>query len=151
MKMSPIVYELQPGLFRGRKAFGRVRDRINVLLVKREFYLGNLMMFPLTEAGCDVDMVWTAKAALDLAQTKKFALIVLDIKLQDTSGLLLCSKLRRRSASQNATFVFLSSGRPSRRTIAGIKRRTGHYISAPVCSKLMPRLFSHINQVRANP
>lgn len=148
--MSPIIYELQPGLFRGRKAFGRANGRINVLLVKKEFYLGNLMMIPLTEGGCDVDMVWTAKAALDLAQTKTFALIVLDIRLQDASGLALCSELRRHPASQNATFVFLSWGRPSRRTIAGIKRRAGHYISTPVCSKVVPRIFSHIERVRAN-
>jgi len=150
--MSRIVYYAQPGLLQGRSVdcelSGKESGRIRVLVVKKESYLGMLMLFPLTEAGCDVDVVQTAKNGLDLARTKTFDLVALDVKLPDATGLDLCSKLRQRSASQNAAIVFVPGSRPSRRTLAGIKRRAAYCIAKPVGPQLMAKLFSHVKRTR---
>jgi len=150
--MSGIVYYAQPGLLQGRSVdcelSGRGSGRIRVLVVKKESYLGMLMMFPLTEAGCDVDVVQTAKGGLDLACTQTFDLIALDVKLPDATGLELCSKLRRQSASQNAVIIFVPGSRPPRRTMAGIKRRAALCIAKPVGPQLTAKLLSHFKRTR---
>ena len=150
--MSGIVYYARPGSLQGRSVdcelSGRDSGRIRVLLVKKESYLGMLMMFPLTEAGCDVDVVQTAKSGLDLACSQTFDLIVLDVKLPDATGLDLCSKLRRRSASQNAAIIFVPGSRPAQRTITGIKRRAAHCIAKPVGPQLIAKLLSHVKRTR---
>ena len=55
----------------------------------------NLIEFSLGKDGFNVTTAETADEGLDLARTKNFALIVLDIGLPDRDGLELCREIRR--------------------------------------------------------
>lgn len=55
----------------------------------------SLVEFSLKREGFDVTTAGTADEGLDLARTKNFALILLDVGLPDRDGLELCREIRR--------------------------------------------------------
>ncbi len=66
-----------------------------VLFVEDTQDTRSLVEFSLKREGFDVTTAGTADEGLDLARTKNFALILLDIGLPDRDGLELCREIRR--------------------------------------------------------
>lgn len=66
-----------------------------VLFVEDTRDTRNLIEFSLEREGLRVTTAETADEGLDLARTKNFALIILDIGLPDKDGLELCRDIRR--------------------------------------------------------
>lgn len=66
-----------------------------VLFVEDTRDTRNLIEFSLAREGFKVTTAETADEGLDLARTKNFALIILDIGLPDKDGLELCRDIRR--------------------------------------------------------
>ena len=58
-----------------------------------------MMVFLLTQAGCEVQTALDAKKALQLAQTQEFDLITLDVELPGTSGFEIFSRACEKSRS----------------------------------------------------
>ena len=72
-----------------------VDEARQVLFVEDTPDTRNLIEFSLGKEGLKVTTAETADEGLDLARTKNFALIILDIGLPDKDGLELCREIRR--------------------------------------------------------
>jgi DNA-binding response OmpR family regulator len=71
------------------------RETARVLFVEDTRDTRDLVEFSLEKEGFQVTTAETADEGLDLARTKNFALILLDIGLPDKDGLELCRDIRR--------------------------------------------------------
>lgn len=71
------------------------KEARQVLFVEDTQDTRSLVEFSLGREGFDVTTAETADEGLDLARTKNFALILLDIGLPDRDGLELCREIRR--------------------------------------------------------
>jgi DNA-binding response OmpR family regulator len=84
-----------------------MRDGIRILVIENEPVVSMMMVYLLTQAGCEVQTAWNAKRGMRLAQTGQFDLITLDVNLPGISGFEICSRLRENPFFQTPV-VFVS-------------------------------------------
>jgi DNA-binding response OmpR family regulator len=68
--------------------------KTRISIVEDDTPLAMMMVHVLSRAGCDVQVAFTEKKRLELAQENKFDLITLDIDLPGISGLKICLELK---------------------------------------------------------
>lgn len=71
-----------------------------------------MMVYLLTQAGCETEVATTGKKAMQMAETGKFDLITLDVDLPDGNGFKICSRLKENPHLHDTPVVFVS-GRPT--------------------------------------
>jgi DNA-binding response OmpR family regulator len=84
-------------------------DKITILIVEDDAPVAMMMVFLLTRAGCETEVVTTGKRAMEIAQEKKFSLITLDTDLPDITGFEICRELKQRHFSRHTPVVFVST------------------------------------------
>jgi DNA-binding response OmpR family regulator len=83
-------------------------NKAKILVVEDEAAVAGLMSLLLMRAGYDVQTAFTGQAGMELATTRKFDLIMLDINLPGLNGLELCRELKQRHLSNRTPIVFVT-------------------------------------------
>jgi len=79
------------------------------LIVENGIPTAMMMVSLFTQAGFDVEAAAKGKKGMEIAQERKFDLIVLETNLPDLSGLKICAELKQRHISYRTPIVFLSN------------------------------------------
>ena len=79
-----------------------------ILVVDDQMAVALMMVFLLTQAGCDVEMALNGAKALQLAQTEIFDLITLDIDMPGVNGFVLFQSLKQIPHLKDTPMIFVS-------------------------------------------
>jgi DNA-binding response OmpR family regulator len=82
-------------------------DKVKILVIEDEPGVSMMMVYLLTQAGCEVQTAWNAERGLKLAQTRGFDLIALEINLPSISGSEIYRRLKENPFFQTP-IVFVS-------------------------------------------
>ena len=102
--------------------------RLSVLIVEDSQPQALKLKLTLENNGCQVDWAETGLGGLDLAQQKRFDLIVLDIELPDTNGFEVCKKLKTDPALANIPVVMLTTLDQAENAMSGLDAGAIDYI-----------------------
>lgn len=105
--------------------------KARILVIEDELALACLMVAALTQAGCDVEAACTGEKAMKIAAENRFDLITLDIKLPDTTGFEIYSKLRQRHISRETPIIFVSGSHSVKDLAEGKKLGAVDFIAKP--------------------
>jgi DNA-binding response OmpR family regulator len=67
--------------------------KTKILVIEDEPGVSMMMVYLLTQAGCEVQTAWSAERGMRLAQTSAFDLITLDVSLPGVNGFEICGLL----------------------------------------------------------
>jgi DNA-binding response OmpR family regulator len=123
-----------------------VKNKVKILIVEDETPLAMMMVHVLSRAGCDVQVAFTGKKGLELAQENKFDLITLDIDLPGISGLKICLELKERHLSRNTPVVFVTGRLGKQDMQRGLEAGAVDYITKPFGVEFAARLLSHVKR-----
>jgi CheY-like chemotaxis protein len=129
--------------------FGVMTVKAKILVVDDEIAVGTMIVFLLTRGGCEAEMARNAEQALNLAQTKEFDLITLDVELPGTSGFEIYRQLKEIPQLKDTPVVFVS-GRPMMENIQrAFDLGAADFIEKPFAAlEFVPRLLSHVKLAR---
>jgi CheY-like chemotaxis protein len=82
--------------------------KVKVLVVDDQMAVALMMVFLLTQAGCDVEMALNGAKALQLAQTGMFDLITLDVDMPAVNGFVLFQRLKQIPHLKDTPMIFVS-------------------------------------------
>jgi DNA-binding response OmpR family regulator len=102
---------------------------MRLLLVEDDSLLGGGLRATLSKSGFDVTWVREGRAALDLARTEPFTIMLLDIGLPDLGGLDVLRQLRQLRADGHQLPVLVLTARDSTRdTVLGLEAGADDYV-----------------------
>lgn len=106
-----------------------------------------MMVSLLTQAGFDAQVATKGRKGLEIAQEKKFDLILLETHLPDISGLSICAELKQRHISYRTPVIFLSSQRGDEYREQALELGAADFIEKPFGAKdFISRIFSHLEE-----
>ena len=85
------------------------RKRLRILVVDDNIDQVHTMAYLLKDRGHQVDYAINGIVALDIAQRSKPEVVILDVKLPDTSGLELARRLRRNPDLKDARIIGITA------------------------------------------
>ena len=83
-------------------------DKAKILVVDDQMAVALMMVFLLTQAGCETQSALDVKKALRLAQAEVFDLITLDIDMPGLNGFELFQRLKQMPHLKNTPILFVS-------------------------------------------
>jgi DNA-binding response OmpR family regulator len=83
-------------------------DKARILVIEDEPGVSMMMVYLLTQAGCEVEMAWNAEKGMRLAQKEEFDLITLDTSLPGISGFEIFRRLKQNPRQRDTPVVFIS-------------------------------------------
>lgn len=101
----------------------------HVLFVEDERDLGNVVKQYLELVGFEVTWCLNAQDALNIYQTTKFHILILDIQLADYDGFELVEKIK--SLNKNQSFIFVTARNEKNDRLRGLKIGADDYIVKP--------------------
>jgi len=105
--------------------------KTKVLIVENDTPLAMSMVSVLTHFDCDVHAAHNGRKAMEIATQRRFDLIILAIKLPDTTGFEICSELKQRHISYKTPVIFMAAS-PCEQDIAEAKKRGAvDYLAKP--------------------
>jgi len=105
--------------------------KVKILVVDDEPTVTQVLKRVLTEEGYEVKAADTAKEALRLIEGGKYALILLDIKLPDMSGIELYQHLEKTDKSSTQRIIFVTGDAMGTDTMDFFSRTGAAYITKP--------------------
>ncbi len=105
--------------------------KARILVVDDEPVLRELMGRVLTDEGHEVDVADDAEDALKMVKSKRYRLIVLDIKMPGMSGIELYKQLQKIAPSLARRVVFVTGDIIGRRTTAFLAKTKAPFITKP--------------------
>jgi CheY-like chemotaxis protein len=118
-----------------------------ILIIENDTPVAMLMVYLLSQTGCDVSAARNGKTGLELARERKFDLITLDVDLPDIDGFEICRQLKENSRLCNTPVVFISARDLEEDMRHGIELGAVDYIAKPFETlEFAPRLLSHIKK-----
>src|ERR1039458_1374154 len=87
-------------------------DKAKILVVDDQMAVALMMVFLLTQAGCETQSALDVKKALRLAQAEVFDLITLDIDMPGLNGFELFQRLKQMPHLKNTPILFVSGRAP---------------------------------------
>lgn len=87
-----------------------MKDKARILVIEDEPSVSMMMVYLLTQAGCEAVTAWNAERGMRLAQEEEFDLIILDVSLPDISGFKIYHRLKQNPHLEDTHI--LVSGRP---------------------------------------
>lgn len=127
-----------------------MKDKARILIIEDEPGVSMMMVYLLTQAGCEAVTAWNAEWGMRLAQAEEFDLTTLDVDLPDASGFKLCRRLKGNHRLCDTPIVYMS-GRPCEQDVQhGLELGTADYIIEPFDAlDFASRLLSHIKPMPA--
>ena len=108
---------------------------MNVLVVEDEVRMAELLRQGLEEEGFSVTVAGNGAAALDIAQTFPFDVIVLDVMLPGMDGFTVARRLRE---SRNRTPILMLTARDTNQdVIAGLNLGADDYVTKPFSFEIL--------------
>ena len=101
----------------------------HVLFVEDERDLGNVVKQYLELVGFEVTWCLNAQDALNIYQTTKFHMLIVDVQLADYDGFELIEKVK--SLNRNQSFIFLTARNEKNDRLRGLKIGADDYIVKP--------------------
>jgi DNA-binding response OmpR family regulator len=119
--------------------------KARILIVEDQTAVAMMMVYLLTQAGCETEVAATGKKAMQLAAEGDFDLITLDVDLPDANGFKICSRLKENPCLCDTPVCFVS-GRPCEQDVQrGFEVGAVDYITKPFDAlDFAPRLLSYI-------
>lgn len=120
-----------------------------LLLVEDDRALAELVTFHFDRAGYAVTRTGDGEEALILAEEIKPDLILLDWMIEGISGIEVCRRLRRRSATANVPIIMLTARGEEDDRIRGLETGADDYLTKPFSPKeLVARAAAVLRRVR---
>ena len=118
--------------------------KAKILAIEDEPGVSMMMVYLLSQAGCEVQTAWNAKRGINLAQTKGFDLITLDMDMP--GGFEVCSSLRENPFSQTP-IVFVSARFGEDDVQRGLDLGAADFIEKPFDSQdFLSRILSLVEE-----
>jgi len=125
--------------------------KARILIVEDQTAVAMMMVYLLTQAGCETEVAATGKKAMQLAAEGNFDLITLDVDLPDANGFTLCSRLKGNPCLCDTPIVFVSGRLCEQDVQRGLEVGAVDYITKTFETlEFAPRLLSHIKTKTAS-
>jgi len=119
-------------------------EKIKILVVEDEPAVATLMTFLLARAGYDVETAFTGRSGLELATTRRFNLITLDVDLPGINGFEICRELKQRWISHRTPIIIFSGNNLEERRATAFELGAVDFIGKPFqVEDLLGRIASH--------
>ncbi len=118
--------------------------QLSILIIEKDVLVLNFLEKVLSKEGYRLFLTSEGKSGLQLAQTQKPNLILLDYHLQNPSGPEVCQQLKERDSTKNIPVVFLTTSTSSRSILEYFDLEAENYFPKP----MKPRfLTSQVAQI----
>ena len=125
----------------------RQSEKPRVLVVEDEIDLREILKFNLLESGYEVRAVESGAHALKEAEAFAPALILLDVMLQDISGVEVCRLIRARADRPRPVIVMVTAKGEEIDRVVGFELGADDYVVKPFSVReLMLRVRAHLRQ-----
>jgi two-component system, repressor protein LuxO len=132
---------LPPALAASGPAPKRSPRELAVLLVEDDHEIADMYWLALRQAGIDVTVAYDGTSALQALTQRRYALVLLDLRLPDIDGLEVLDRIGADPAPERPRVVILSNyGEPSTMR-EGLRRGAAQFI---IKSNLTPRELTHV-------
>ena len=102
-----------------------------ILLVEDDAPVRELLRLHLSLAGFDIAEVANGTAALDLARSERFDLIVLDVMVPGLDGITLCRAIRSHSLNTASAVLMLTAHASEADKVLGLESGADDYLTKP--------------------
>jgi two-component system, OmpR family, alkaline phosphatase synthesis response regulator PhoP len=106
-------------------------EKKRILVVEDEPAVAALMTFLLSRVGYEVENAFTGRAGLEIAITRKFDLITLDVDLPGINGFDICRELKQRWIAWKTPIIFLSGNDLEERRAKALELGASDFIAKP--------------------
>jgi len=125
-------------------------DATEIIIIDDDKSVLQVLSKILQKAGYGVDVAETGHEALDKLQTHAYAIALLDVRLQDTSGLDLLTKMR--DIAPNMTRIMLTGYPSEEDRIRAMQQGADDYLAKPIKSeKLIELVDTKLRRSRKQP
>ena len=119
--------------------------KARILVVEDQTAVAMMMVYLLTQAGCDAEVAMTGTRAMKMARAGDFDLITLDVDLPDANGFEICSRLKHDPRLCATPVVFVSGHLCENDQQRAVELGAADYITKPFDTlDFAPRLLSHL-------
>jgi DNA-binding response OmpR family regulator len=123
------------------------RSAPRVLIVEDDPSTRELIRFHLTSAGYEIEESGEGAAAIARAQEQVFQLIVLDHRLPDVDGLVVCQAIRQKSANRETPILMVRGRATEADKVAGLESGADDYLVKPFgIRELLARIAAMIRR-----
>ena len=130
---------------------GQTQDKPKLLLIEQNLPTAMSLVALLTQAGCEVEVATSGKAALEIANEREFDLIVLDPDLPDVGGFETFLRLRQIPAISVTPIVFLARHSDDAGWRGSLELGAADYIERPFGGPVfVRRMLSHVKAKRCH-
>ena len=124
-------------------------SRGKLLLVEDDAALAELLAWHFSRENFDVRQTGDGEEALLLAQESPPDLVLLDWMIEGLSGLEVCRRLRRMSATQNVPIIMLTARGEEEDRVRGLETGADDYVTKPFSPReLVARVGAVLRRVR---
>ena len=117
------------------------------MVVDDEVSVALMIVFLLTQAGCDVDAAWNAEAGMQKACEGNFDLITLEVDLPGMNGFMIFERLKQIPHLKNTPVIFVSGNIPEEDQQRAIELGAVDYIIKPFeVTDFIFRIISHVKR-----
>jgi len=122
---------------------------MKILIIEDEIGIANFLKQGLEEEGYTVFVANDGKIGLDLAQTQKVNIVLLDWILPEMAGIEVCKNIRK--SDTKTPIIFLTAKDTVQETIEGLKAGANDYIKKPFSfEELVARIKIHFRNENEN-
>jgi len=123
----------------------------SVLIVEDEADIREMVSYNLQKEGYQVAAVGSGEEALDLVESRRFDVLLLDLMLPGIDGLAVCRELKQRPATQSTPIIVISAKRDETDVVVGLKLGADDYITKPFSAKvLIARIEAVLRRMASN-
>jgi two-component system response regulator ArlR len=122
---------------------------MKILIIEDQIGIANFLKQGLEEEGYTVFVANDGKIGLDLAQTQKVNMVLLDWILPEMAGIEVCKNIRK--SDTKTPIIFLTAKDTVQETIEGLKAGANDYIKKPFSfEELVARIKIHFRNENEN-
>ncbi len=109
--------------------------RERILVIEDETDISDLVRYNLKKDGYDVDVASDGERGLDLARSKAYDLVLLDLMLPGIDGLDVCRRLRTESRTEHLPVIMVTSKGEESDVLVGLGMGADDYVTKPFSVK----------------
>ena len=121
-----------------------LNQRWSILIIERDPLLLNFLEKTLIKEGYRVLLAADGKAGLQMAQTQKPSLILLDYHLERPTGTEVCQQLKDWTATKDIPVVFLTTSTSSRSILEYFDLEAENYFPKPIKPRFLTSQVAQI-------